>query len=67
MYIHQDQLQAAAVYYAGEFGDLPDYDRWNEIGLLVNECTILEDIEELADCDDGIISYGELQALETVL
>ena len=67
MRITLKQLKTAADHYAADFGDLPDYRRWQDIGKLIADCDDWDAIEGLADCDDATISGGELHSLTLVM
>lgn len=67
MNITLKQLKTAADHYAAEFGDLPDYRRWQDIGKLIDACNDWDAIESLADHDDAYITGGELHSLILVL
>ena len=56
-------LQNISQNYCDLLGDPLDDDRLNEIDDLLQECVWMADVEELADCDDATISFGEFEAI----
>jgi len=49
--------------YEGIFGERLDDDRLEEIDDLLAGCATLDDVEDLADTEDAIISGGEYEAI----